>query len=279
MKLLVALCLVGVVAARDKELINVFKYLLGGANVNASDDATSTIHSKMLQYKIDAVELGGKYKIYDSSVSKLLSETNDAIEAIPLNASAPGASLAVAIAKYNRLHAALAAVATSEEMFFLDFSLKLLESMSVLGQYQHRVDLIVGSLRAGNEPVAPAQIRPIFVNMVLEAYQIAAKNKKLNPTAVLNATAVALDNIDASHPLGTGLRLYIQSLRALESAIYTQQNEVYIGHVVLKKLIDALQRAKNRQDDYLLDGLRGEALSIYERIVENLKDLKEEIRN
>ncbi|CAD5209835.1 unnamed protein product [Bursaphelenchus okinawaensis] len=217
-----------------------------------------------------AIEIAEKLKVYDN-VTNLVSDANDLL--------VKGAvKLPSAVLKLRQVRCLLAK-ADDSSLRSLDFTTDLLHIAEVKAEDRLAEVAALDSVnKAAGLNLTKTQIEDYLINLVLESYQAKmVVSSKLNPHSLLNETYVSLSNIDLKHPLSSSLRVYIDSLDRLDNFIHgVRKNQV--GRSVLTDLLNLLKRAKAKHDDDLLDGVSGKALEIYERLVDDLKDLKPLLR-
>ncbi|CAD5209825.1 unnamed protein product [Bursaphelenchus okinawaensis] len=278
--LLSLVALNAVQAGVDEDLRDSYIKFLGANNIKI-DQAEA--HRRLLAYKKESIDLANKYGIYDH-IDELLSKTTELIIAASKAKVLFGSEYNKAVVAFHVLRNTLADHAHELEMIHVDFNNDLLASMAHDPTNNMGVKLLLAvndeakQLKYSLNYTAPV-LRNIAANLVLEAYQVSI-GKNITPVHELAQTISQRQRIDLEHPLSSGLRHYVESLQALFMKIYFGNSlDEYVGTPVLGKLMKTLRYAKYLQDDSILDGITGPALAIFESLVDNLMDLKKQIRH
>ncbi|CAD5213484.1 unnamed protein product [Bursaphelenchus xylophilus] len=262
------------VSADESEVRDIIHGLLNKAGVNISK---ADAHELVLSYRHEAIRLSNKYQLYNI-VEPQLEKIDGKFDALKGERNPNGPKLSAIVGSLKALRSQLAAKASELELAFLDVEIDVLSALQNAPTQAIQFAKFKQISVNGNLGLSDARIHELLVNTPLEAYNQAAK-VKLNPVRLVKAYNEALLNLDQKHPLSSSLRVLIDSLVELDNAIHPQNKALApVGKNVIKDQIKLLRDAKSRQDDYLLDHLSGKALSLYESLVDNLLDLKAEIR-
>uniref|UniRef100_A0A1I7RYI5 Secreted protein n=2 Tax=Bursaphelenchus xylophilus TaxID=6326 RepID=A0A1I7RYI5_BURXY len=240
------------------------------------DISAYSSHDFDLDAQRNVLELLQKYNLYDELVSAL-NKAHDLLIALNDQKDIEGPKLGLVITALKGLRHRLAAKANEDELRVLDGEIDVLSAVRRDGTNALALKKANAILKAGRPDlnISNADLKKSFLKNILESYQSAAPQGGRNPRQVVRASIDALLNLDAAHPLSSSLGQLIAALK--EQNDFAQKinhgNGTEIG-----KQIAVLELAKAHQDDSILDGLSGKALSLYEDLVENLKDLKKELK-
>ncbi|CAD5213488.1 unnamed protein product [Bursaphelenchus xylophilus] len=262
-------------SVEKRQVRDYFIRLLKDVGINNLDHGTA--HLLFLDIALNIIELANSVKLYEP----LLPTYNSFLEQLIKAANSKdgtGPELSKVVDLLQAIRNRLSDKIKEPKLIIVD---AFLDSAKVLRRDPQHA-LAVKKAQAINQAAGiemdDKKVRNFIVNNVIEAYK-QGLNISVNPVRAVANVAKAHMAIDLAHPLSTPLRLLINALEAERDLIYPKQNGARnVGFAVLKDQIDLLKKAKAKQDDSVLDGLSGNALALYEEIVEDLKDLKRELR-